>query len=56
MKSRKTDSVHSLCEILRKAILSKKINPKIHAKLSWKLQDVSNITEKKTKNFKFLDY
>ena len=36
--------------------MNKKINSKIHAKLSWKLQDVSNINEKKTKVFKFLDY
>lgn len=56
MKSRKVSSVHALCECLRKSITTKKINPKIHAKLSWKLQDVSRINEKKTKNFKFLDY
>lgn len=56
MKSRKANSVHGLCESLRKSITTKKINPKIHAKLSWKLQDVSNISEKKTKNFKFLEY
>ena len=56
MKSRKANSVHHLCEILRKGIMSKKINAKIHAKLSWKLQDVMNITEKKTKVFKFLEY
>lgn len=36
--------------------MSKKINAKIHAKLSWKLQDVMNINEKKTKVFKFLEY
>ena len=36
--------------------MTKKINAKIHAKLSWKLQDVLHITEKKTKVFKFLEY
>jgi hypothetical protein len=55
MESRKVGSVDNLCQVLRAAIESKKINPKIHAKLSWKLQDVASITEKKTKNFKFLD-
>jgi hypothetical protein len=54
MKSRKVTTVHNLCEVLRKSIMAKKINSKIHAKLSWKLQDVLNINEKKTKNFKFL--
>ena len=44
VKSRKASSVHNLCEILRKGIMSKKINAKIHAKLSWKLQDVLHIT------------
>lgn len=55
MQSRKASNVHSLCQALRIAIENKKINPKIHAKLSWKLQDVANIKDKKTKNFKFLD-
>lgn len=55
MESRKVSSVDSLCQALRMAIENKKINPKIHAKLSWKLQDVAKITDKKTKNFKFLD-
>jgi hypothetical protein len=56
MESRKSPSVDVLCANLRIAIENKKINPKIHAKLSWKLQDVINIKDKKTKNFKFLDY
>ena len=55
MQSRKAVNVHSLCQALKIAIENKKINPKIHAKLSWKLQDVANIKDKKTKNFKFLD-
>lgn len=55
MESRKATSVDGLCQVLRAAIENKKINPKIHAKLSWKLQDVAKITDKKTKNFKFLD-
>ena len=36
--------------------MNKRINPKIHAKLSWKLQDLLSIKDKKTKNFKFLDF
>ena len=54
-KSKKVENLHSLCECLRKSILNKKINPKVHAKLSWKLHDVESITLKRTKNFKFLD-
>jgi len=56
MNSKKMDKVEMVCENLRNSIMNKKINPKIHAKLSWKLQDVININEKKTKNFKFLDF
>jgi uncharacterized protein (DUF885 family) len=55
MESRKAANVEGLCQALRSAIENKKINPKIHAKLSWKLQDVAAIKDKKTKNFKFLD-
>jgi hypothetical protein len=56
MESRKAVMVDDLCHNLRAAIENKKINPKIHAKLSWKLQDVANITDKKTKVFKFIEY
>lgn len=27
----------------------------MHAKLSWKLNDLASITDQKTKNFKFMD-
>jgi hypothetical protein len=56
MESRKAVMVDELCQNLRTCIENKKINPRIHAKLSWKLQDVANITDKKTKVFKFIEY
>lgn len=55
MESRRATSVEGLCQVLRSNIENKKINPKIHAKLSWKLQEVAGIKDKRTKNFKFLD-
>lgn len=40
---------------LNLSVKNKKIHAAIHAKLSWKLENVSEIHEKRTKNFKFLD-
>ena len=55
LESRRANGVAELCGVLREQIARKKINPKIHAKLSWKLQDVAAISDKRTKNFKFLE-
>lgn len=55
MESKKLKNVDQLCAGFRQKIESKKINPTIHPKLSWKLNDVSKMNEKNTKNFKFLD-
>jgi predicted outer membrane protein len=44
MESKKISSVDALCASLRTAIENKKINPKTHAKLSWKLQDLLKIS------------
>lgn len=55
LESKNVKKVSELCKNQRLAILQKKINAKIHAKLSWKLQNVAAINDKKTKNFKFLD-
>lgn len=55
MKSKKVNTVDSLCNSLKSSLVNKKINKKMHAKLSWKLHDLYQITDKKVKNFKFLD-
>jgi hypothetical protein len=55
MKSKKVNSVDGLCNSLKANLLHKKINKKMHAKLSWKLHDMNQIRERKVKNFKFLD-
>jgi hypothetical protein len=55
MKSKKANSIDNLCSILKTNLLNKKINKKMHAKLSWKLHDLNQITDKKVKNFKFFD-
>lgn len=55
MKSKKSTSVDTLCNSLKINLLNKKINKKMHAKLSWKLHDLHLITDKKIKSFKFLD-
>ena len=55
MKSKKVNSVDALCNSLKENLLHKKINKKMHAKLSWKLHDLHQITDRKVKNFKFLD-
>lgn len=55
MKSKKVNSVDALCNSLKANLLHKKINKKMHAKLSWKLHDMNQILDKKVKNFKFLE-
>ncbi len=55
MKSKKVNSVDALCNSLKSSLFHKIINKKMHAKLSWKLHDLHQITDKKVKNFKFLD-
>jgi hypothetical protein len=55
MKSKKVNTVDSLCNSLKSSLVNKKINKKMHAKLSWKLHDLYQITDKKVKKFKFLD-
>lgn len=55
MKSKKVNSVDALCNSLKKNLAHKKINKKMHAKLSWKLHELHQIVDRKVKNFKFLD-
>jgi hypothetical protein len=55
MKCKKALSADGLFSALKLNLLNKKLNKKMHAKLSWKLHDLHQITDRKIKNFKFLD-
>ena len=55
MKSKKATSVDNLCSILKSNLMNKKINKKMHAKLSWKLHELDQIKDQKIKTFKFFD-